>query len=123
MLWPDRDPSFVAVPEDDAATHFATRLEGRLVAVGSLFPGGGDIRLRKLATLPAFQGRGIGRAMLDHMIAYAIEHGATRFWCDARVASLGFYERAGMTAFGPRFDKSGVSYQRMQILRADYPAS
>lgn len=115
VLWPDKPLSFVALPDDQEATHFGYWSDSSLVSVGSLYPTGTGVRLRKFATLPDMQGQGIGTEMLRHMISHAFETGAARFWCDARLSATKFYERAGLQQTGPVFDKSGVTYRRMEL--------
>lgn len=55
----------------------------------------GDWRVRGMATLPAFRGRGIGAALLAGCEQHVRGQGGARVWCNARVPALGFYERAG----------------------------
>lgn len=72
-------------------------------------------RFRKFATAPAWQGRGVGTALLRHVIAAAAQAGARRIWCDAREAALPFYERFGLRAEGEVFFKGDVPYLRMTM--------
>ena len=72
-------------------------------------------RFRKFATAPAWQGRGVGTALLRHAIGAAAQAGAHRIWCDAREAALPFYERFGLRAEGEVFFKGDVPYLRMTM--------
>ena len=72
-------------------------------------------RFRKFATAPAWQGRGVGTALLRNVIAAAARAGARRIWCDAREAALPFYERFGLRAEGEVFFKGDVPYLRMTM--------
>ncbi|RYY07234.1 MAG: N-acetyltransferase, partial [Cytophagaceae bacterium] len=102
-------------PDDDAGQHFGAFEEEKLVAVISLFidPAGGA-RFRKFATDPAWQGRGIGTALLRHTIAAAVAQGAPLLWCDARHTTLAFYERFGLLPEGDIFYKGPIAYVRLQ---------
>lgn len=145
VLWPDQPVSYVLLPEDDAGRHFGAFLsrdsslspEPRLVAVISLFPealptdhnrlglgleaAGSEspaaaARFRKFACDPAYQGRGIGTALLRHAFEYAKSAwGCSVVWCDARVATAGWYERRGMQRFGEHFYKGSVEYVKVKI--------
>jgi len=114
VLWPDKPREFVKVPEDESGVHFGLYLEGTLVSVISLFTEGKDVRFRKFATLPGFQGKGLGSRLLHHAIAYAQTQGYTRMWCDARTDALGFYERFQFTKFSEPFFKEHIEYYKIE---------
>lgn len=113
VLWPNKPPEFCHVEGDEDALHFGVHLHGELVSVISLYISGGEARFRKFATLSQHQGRGIGSALLTHVISSAQEKGITRIWCDARATAVGFYERFGMATEGELFYKSDVAYFKM----------
>lgn len=72
-------------------------------------------RFRKFACDPAHQGRGVGTALLRYVARTAQEQlGCNVIWCDARLATAGWYERRGMHKFGIVFYKSGIEYIRMK---------
>lgn len=114
VLWPDMPREFVKVPEDESGTHFGLYLNGVLVSVISLFAEGKTVRFRKFATLPGFQGKGLGSRLLQHAIAYAQTQGYTRMWCDARTDALGFYERFQFKKFSEPFFKEHISYYKIE---------
>jgi putative acetyltransferase len=64
---------------DPAIAFFSYREGGQLLAVGAvkqLEPGHAEIK--SMHTAQAARGRGIGRAMLDHLIGIALERSCTR---------------------------------------------
>lgn len=113
VLWPQHPPEFSRVADDEQGWHYALREGAQVVCVASLFVQGGEARLRKFATLPAWQGKGLGSAMLAGLIDAAREAGCSRFWCDARTRALNLYQRAGLEAEGAPFAREGVMFQRM----------
>ena len=119
VLWPNKPPEFCHVKGDEDALHFGTVVKQgeakQLVSVASIFINGDSARLRKFATLPEFQGRGIGSALLTHIIASVQETGIAYFWCDARATATEFYARFGLEAEGEVFTKSGLPYIKMSI--------
>ncbi len=113
VLWPHQPASFCQLEGDDAAWHYGAWVDGQLVGVASIFVEGGQARLRKFATLPAYQQQGIGSALLKHAMAQARAQGLSHFWCDARESALGFYARFGLEPQGERFFKADVAYFKM----------
>lgn len=118
VLWPDQPPAYVQLPEDEAGQHFGTFCAGELVAVISLFRDSpaGEARFRKFATHPAWQGRGLGTALLRHVLAVASAQGAHAIWCDARQSAVSFYQRFGFAPEGAVFYKGPIAYQRLRKL-------
>lgn len=110
VLWPDERPEFCKVPGDEAAEHYGVVVEGNLVCVASLFATKEGVRLRKFATLPAYQGQGIGSNLLKSMMATLSERGVSTMWFDARESALPFYSRFGFATEGDRFFKKDVPY-------------
>lgn len=114
VLWPDKPREFVKVPEDESGIHFGLYFDGTLVSVISLFGDDRGIRFRKFATLPGFQGKGLGSKLLQHAITYAQIQGYTRMWCDARTDALGFYERFDFKKFSESFFKEHIEYYKIE---------
>lgn len=116
VLWPDKPLAYVQLADDAAGQHFGAFVEGALVAVISLFrEGDGVARFRKFATDPAWQGRGVGTALLQHIIGVARAQGASALWCDARQNTLPFYQRFGLAPEGEVFYKGEIPYVRLNL--------
>ena len=64
---------------DPAVTFFSLRVDGKLLAVGALKRlDAGHAEIKSMHTAAAARGRGIGRAMVDHLVASARERGFRR---------------------------------------------
>lgn len=58
VLWPNKPPAYVRLPDDDAGQHFGALVAGEPRAVISLFvTPAGETRFRKFATDPTRPGR------------------------------------------------------------------
>ena len=132
VLWPNHPVSHVLLPEDEQSFHFGAfvpQREKSPVAVISLFlealptpesectdaKGIRAAHFRKFACDRAYQGQGIGTALLKYCFEYVRSSlGCSVVWCDARVVTADWYERRGMQKFGDRFFKGPVEYIRMK---------
>lgn len=114
VLWPNKPLAYVQLPDDEAGLHYGALMDGEVRAVISLFVGAdGVARFRKFATDPAWQGRGLGTALLHHLTAEARARGAHTLWCDARQSTLAFYQRFGLAPEGDVFYKGDIPYVRL----------
>jgi putative acetyltransferase len=92
---------------DPAITFFSFRLRGSLLAIGAIKRLGPDhAEIKSMHTADAARGRGIGRAMLTHLLEVArtcgvrrvsLETGTTAAFAPARA----LYHSAGFTSCGP----------------------
>lgn len=115
VLWPSKPSEFCYLEGDESGIHFGAFKDGMLVCVASVYIDDKSARLRKYATDPLYQGRGIGSAVLKEVIAYLESDQVSYFWCDARESAMSFYQRFGMQAEGERFYKSDVAYYKMAM--------
>src|ERR1700733_3565913 len=87
VLRPYQTLEELATHEPPGAVAFGAFDGDELVAVGLVGPDGepGDWRVRGMATAANARGRGAGSGVLQALVQHAIEHGATRVWCNARI--------------------------------------
>ena len=120
MLWPDKPLSHVMLPDDDTALHICGRMNRQIISVGSFFVSGDTAQLRKLAVDPEFRGRQLGADLVMFGAREVAKQGVKVLWCDARVESVGFYERLGFRVDSAEYEKSGARYRKAS-LRLDLP--
>ena len=78
------------------------------------------MQLRGMATDSAWQGRGVGAAMLRHGVASAHASGAGLVWARARDTALSFYVRHGFEVVGDGFiDDTTQLAHHLVVRRAD----
>jgi GNAT superfamily N-acetyltransferase len=53
-----------------------------------------------MATAPEWRGTGVGSALVGAVFDHVAAGGGGLLWCNARLAAVGFYERAGMVTTG-----------------------
>jgi putative acetyltransferase len=95
---------------DPAVTFLSCRRDGELLAIGALRQlGHRHAEIKSMHTAEAARGLGLGRAMLDRLIALARERGCTRVSLEtgsmaAFGAARALYASAGFTECGPFAD-------------------
>ena len=73
-------------------------------------PGGppGGWRLRGMATDADVRGAGFGAALVAACIEHVAAAAGAELWCNARMAAVGFYERAGFRVVSDEFQVPGI---------------
>ena len=113
------------VPEDEEWDDYdpvsrhviAAAADGAPVGTGRLLPDG---HVGRMAVLKEWRGRGVGGAVLGHILKLAREmrHAVVRL--HAQTHALGFYEKHGFVAEGEEFMEAGIPHFRMsRILRRE----
>ncbi|MGO9877170.1 MAG: GNAT family N-acetyltransferase [Acidimicrobiia bacterium] len=101
------------VDDDSETAHFAAIDEGTVIGAASVqretAPWAPQLRrsswrLRGMATAEDRRSQGVGRSVLAAVIEHVRLHGGGLVWCNARLAAVSFYERAGFVARGERWD-------------------
>ncbi|HVI47565.1 MAG TPA: 1-(5-phosphoribosyl)-5-[(5-phosphoribosylamino)methylideneamino]imidazole-4-carboxamide isomerase [Chitinophaga sp.] len=116
VLYPNEELSAVKVDGDEDGLHFGVFENGQLVTVVSLFLSGKETaQFRKLATHPAAQGKGYGKAILAHLVSVCRNEKVKLLWCNARDTAATFYEQLGYYRKGDYFVKGGINYVRMEL--------
>jgi GNAT superfamily N-acetyltransferase len=124
ILRPHQAIADCSFPGDDApdTLHQGGIVSGKLVAVASVIrdplphdPDSADWRIRGMATLPEFRGRGLGGELLKACVRHADAHDARLVWCNARVGAVDLYPRQGFEVSGPGFDLPGIGPHYLMI--------
>ncbi|WP_340023413.1 GNAT family N-acetyltransferase [Paenibacillus sp. FSL K6-1096] len=114
VMWPEREPDYIKLDDDDKGVHYGLYQGERLVSVLSLFINGTEAQLRKFATLELEQGLGYGTRLLKAVLEEAEQAGVRRIFCNARTYKAGFYKKFGMQTTNQVFSKGGKDYVVME---------
>lgn len=115
VLYPNESLEAVKVDHDEDGLHFGVFDQGQLVTVVSLFLDRDSAQFRKLATAPAAQGKGFGKAILAHLADICKKEKIKLLWCNARDTAVTFYDGLGYTKKGDYFVKGGITFVRMEL--------
>lgn len=114
---PEDEP--YVLPDDHLPTTVAfgaVTTDGELIGIGRLTPepppfkGEGERgwRLRGMATTPEVRNMGVGSAILEAIMRHVSQAGGGILWCNARLAALGLYRRAGMQEWGEVWEETNI---------------
>ena len=98
--------------DDAGALHFlVVDRAGQAIACARLLPDG---HLGRMAVLPAWRGRGVGRALLAAVIGAAESRGHDTLRLSAQTHAAAFYAAAGFSAVGGEYMEAGIPHVAMQ---------
>lgn len=98
---------------DAQCRHVIARdLQGRPIGAGRLTP---QHTIGRLAVLPEWRQRGVGRALVDALVDIARQLRWPALSLDAEVRAVPFYRKAGFTLVGEPFTENDVVHQPMRL--------
>ena len=106
------DPSIQWDNRDNEARHAVIEADGTIVAYGRLLPDG---KIGRLAVARELRGTGLGRQVLDALIAMAREDGLDAVYLHAQAHATEFYSKAGFQPEGDVFEEAGIPHQGMRL--------
>ena len=111
-------PENMEVDEHDPSAKHALAYEGSLcVGTGRLVTlDSHHAQIGRMAVLSAYRNRGVGKAILSHLIALAKEDGVLTLMLHSQVSAISFYAKLGFIAQGPVYDEAGIPHRNMMLL-------
>jgi predicted GNAT family N-acyltransferase len=108
------------------AVHLLAEIDGEAAGTARWRPASigrqRGVKLERFAVLPAFRGRGVGRALIAAAIEDAAASGARHFVLHAQAHLESLYASFGFTREGEVFDEAGIPHVRMVMVRGDEPS-
>ncbi len=108
----------IMVDAGDAGAVHALALNrlGRAVGTGRLLAAMDGVgTIGRMASLQAVRAAGVGRAVLDGLLAAARERGDRAVTLNAQASAVGFYLRAGFRPVGDAFEEANIPHQPMVL--------
>lgn len=101
---------------DAVCRHFLLRADGAPAATARARPyGQGALKIERVAVLKPWRGRGLGRAVMERVLAYARAEGYAAAVLNAQTAVRAFYADLGFVADGPEFVEAGIPHVHMTL--------
>jgi predicted GNAT family N-acyltransferase len=97
--------------DPDCLHALALNGEGRAIGCGRLLPDG---HIGRMAVRHDWRGRGVGTALLAHLIELARARGDAKVVLNAQTHAMPFYARFGFVPAGEPFDEAGIPHQAME---------
>lgn len=76
-------------------------------------------QLRGMATAPAYQGKGLGKILVEFVMQHIKQLGGDGIWCNARKNAYTFYQSLGFEFMSSEFDIPGIGPHREMFLTWD----
>ncbi len=73
-----------------------------------------NAQLRAMAVYDEWQGKGVGRLLVEAAERYAVSYGYKRLELHARKVALGFYKGMGYKIYGDEFTEVGIPHYMME---------
>ncbi|HUW29367.1 MAG TPA: GNAT family N-acetyltransferase [Sulfuriferula sp.] len=98
---------------DAAATHFIALEDGNAIGCARLLADG---HIGRMAVLPAWRGKGAGRALLNAVLHAARQQYLSWLYLNAQTHAAGFYARFGFQPVGAEFPDADIPHLRMELV-------
>jgi GNAT superfamily N-acetyltransferase len=107
---------------EPATMHVAALDDGLVVGCATVFPQAYHDeplawQMRGMAVDPAYQGRGIGRLVLEAATDAVRATEAPLIWANGRVGAMSFYQRLGWESVGEVFEYGPASLPHLVVVR------
>lgn len=101
--------------EYDAACHHILAIDqnNQAIATGRIKPDG---HIGRMAVLPGWRNQGIGTAILDALLAYAVKQNIGEVFLHAQVSAIPFYSKQGFEICSDEFIDAGIPHRTMKKL-------
>jgi ribosomal protein S18 acetylase RimI-like enzyme len=111
---------------DENAFHLGAYVNGELISVASYyneldpaFKANNAYRLRGMATLPEYRGKGAGSALVADAIKIIKERNGDLLWCNARTSAADYYQKLGFDQQGEIFDLPPIGPHKLMFVKVD----
>lgn len=70
-------------------------------------------KIGRLAVLPSFRRRGLGRLIMEEIESIGRDHQLSQLWCHAQKTAVPFYQSLGYDIMSPEFLEAGIVHCKM----------
>lgn len=102
----------------DCVHALATSPDGQAIGTGRLLRDG---HIGRMAVLREWRNQGVGRRLMETLMAEARHRNYPRLALNAQVSAVSFYERFGFVTRGDEFDEACIPHLEMVLALAGEP--
>ena len=116
LLRPYNLPDYGWEMKDPMAWHFLAIDEGRVIGCVLLAPLNEEktrVQLMQMAVDDTYQGKGIGKRLVDGVKEFARQQGINWIKCHARENAIPYYQKQGFVIYGEEFEEVGIRHRYM----------
>ncbi len=106
------DPALEFDGRDPLCVHALAYANGSAVGTARMLPDG---HIGRVAVLAAWRGHGIGRLLMDSLIAAARARGDSAVHLASQESAIGFYRQLGFTSHGAMYLEAGIPHLDMTL--------
>lgn len=100
---------------DPDCVHALVDVGGQAVGTARLRPTGDGGKVERVAVLPAFRGRRLGRALMHALVDEARRRGFVELRLHAQAHVVDWYTAQGWIAYGDRFMEADIPHRAMRL--------
>jgi len=104
---------------DATCDHYLAEDDDGPLGTARLIARGTEAKIGRVAVSARARGTGLGRRIMDHLLAEARAGGFSTAMLEAQVSVIAFYERLGFVAEGPAYDDGSGILHRVMRRRLD----
>ncbi len=108
------------VPEEEEidaleseAAHFILSINKKPAGAGRLRVVEGYGKIERICILKEDRGTGAGKALMDHIQAFALENGLNKLKLNAQIQAIPFYSKLGYETVSEEFLDAGIPHKTM----------
>ncbi len=118
LLRPIGQPDHAWEMHDEKSWHFVAVENGNVIGCVVLFPLGSEGRkaqLMQMAVESNLQGKGVGKLLVTHLLAFCKTKGIKEVLCHSRDTAVKFYLKSGFEIYDAPFIEVGIQHYHMRL--------
>lgn len=119
LLRPIGIPDYGWEKYDSMSWHFVAISENSIIGCVVLVPLDSkdhQAQLIQMAVDTSWQGKGIGKQLVHHLINFAKNYGLKEILIHSRQEVTSFYEALGFSVYGDPFEEVGIQHQHLRLV-------